>query len=181
MRRLFAYDLDGLVSFLGDAIAANLPETEIENLRMWNNIAAQLLQIPWAQIVVAEVEKSTAVPVPPSGLDSILQKMSSRGISEKSLTQLAESLGVTVGAKSGRSIEDYSWAYEFKARLFFWSKVARKALEEDQRLRAEFGERSYDQLDYETQQRLKRRIREGVKQYAKRNGKSFPVPRLTPV
>lgn len=180
MRRLFARDQEGFVLFLGDAIAVSLPKSEVTNLQMWGAVGAHLLQMASGQNIATQPNQMTTIPSPPFGLNGILQNMKDRGISGNSLIQLAETLGITVGAKPGRSIEDYSREYELKARLS-WREVARKRLEDDPELRAEFGGRSYDELEFETKGRVVNRIREGVRQYAIRNGKPFPVPRETAV
>jgi hypothetical protein len=56
-----------------------------------------------------------------------------------------------------------------------WTEVARKSLQENPELREEFGGRDYDSLEYQQQDSLKNRIREGVKNWEQRNSKEFPA------
>jgi len=59
-----------------------------------------------------------------------------------------------------------------------WAQVTRRSLAENDDIRDEFQGRSYDTLGFEQQQSLMNRIREGVRSYAKRTGKPFPIENI---
>ena len=56
-----------------------------------------------------------------------------------------------------------------------WTEVARKNLKENPEIREEFGGREFDSLDFTQKESLKGRIREGVKNWASRNGRPMPA------
>ena len=53
--------------------------------------------------------------------------------------------------------------------------MARERLRENLELRDEFGGRDFESLNFEEQENLKNRIREGVRSYAERTGRPFPI------
>ena len=57
-----------------------------------------------------------------------------------------------------------------------WTEVATKRLQENADVRAEFGGRDFSSLTLEEKEILRNRVREGVRSYAERTGKLFPLP-----
>jgi hypothetical protein len=99
-----------------------------------------------------------------------------QGVSIKALTNLLSEVGVPFRGQPGKTPKDYSREYGLKA-ILSWRGVAERTLENDPETRQEFGGRTYAALTFEEKEHLKHRIREGVRSYAKRTGKPFPVPR----
>ncbi|MGB0009333.1 MAG: hypothetical protein WBP97_19715, partial [Candidatus Sulfotelmatobacter sp.] len=64
--------------------------------------------------------------------------------------------------------------YEWK-KVMSWTQVTRRSLDENEDIRDEFRARTYDSLTFEQRQNLMNRIREGVRSYAERMGKPFPI------
>ncbi len=77
--------------------------------------------------------------------------------------------------RPGRTPEDYSSEYALKAKGLSWSALTEHALENDPETRREFGGRKYDELTIEEKERLENRIRQGVRSYAERAGKPWPL------
>jgi len=78
-------------------------------------------------------------------------------------------------SQPGRPTKDYSREYELKESGLSWTQVTRQSLLENADIREEFGGRTFDSLSLAHQQTLSNRIREGVRSYAERTGKPFPI------
>lgn len=92
----------------------------------------------------------------------------------KALTNLLSAVGVPLGGRPGRSPKDYSSEYELKAAGRPWSAVAQHTLQNDAETRQEFESSKYSALTVAQRATLRNRVREGVRSYAKRVGRSFP-------
>ena len=93
------------------------------------------------------------------------------------VSKFLQLIGLEIGGRPGRPTKDYSREYELKVTKS-WAQVAAQALLENAELREEFGGRTYESLPFEEQENLKNRIREGVRSYAERMGKPFPIERV---
>jgi hypothetical protein len=99
-----------------------------------------------------------------------------RALSLSMLQTLLLPLRPLLTAQPGRPTRDYSREYEWKASGMSWTDVATKHLQENAATRAEFGGRDFGSLTFEEKENLRNRIREGVRSYAERAGKPFPLP-----
>jgi hypothetical protein len=175
LHRVFADDSAGLVEFLGDGIAGSLSEKDLENLQEMFKVAFLVPKLPFRIEPSPDLEKASQVPSISPGIGAILQLIAGSGIiALGSLKELAELLGFEIGGKPGRPTKDYSREYDSKASGLSWTGVARQALLEDSGLRFEFGDKSFDSLNFEQQEMLKHRVRQGVTSFAKRTGKPLP-------
>jgi hypothetical protein len=100
-----------------------------------------------------------------------------RVLSLSMLQTLIPPLKPLLTSQPGRPVQDYSREYEWKKSMS-WAQVTRRSLAENDDIRDEFQGRSYDTLGFEQQQSLMNRIREGVRSYAKRTGKPFPIENI---
>jgi len=175
MFRLYATDSDGFVEILGDAIASQISTEDLNKLSSWPKNAAPVFN--WlAQLgSLRPPERAFVLPQMPRELAEALQRLASgQGVSLNAVKNLLPLFGIPVGGQPGRQPKDYSREYNLKARLS-WSQVARISLQENAELREEFGDRDFDSLDLRQQEALQNRIRAGVKSYAEREGKPFPI------
>jgi len=78
-----------------------------------------------------------------------------------------------LSSRPGRPTKDYSREFEWKFTMS-WTEVAQKSLRENPDFREEFAGREFDSLDFEQREALKGRIREGVKSWARKNGRQMP-------
>lgn len=99
-----------------------------------------------------------------------------RGLSISVLHGIVLPFRALLPAQPGRPIEDYSREYEWKASGMSWTEVAEKHFQENADVREEFGASDFGSLTFENKETLKSRVREGVRSYAEREGKTFPLP-----
>lgn len=78
-------------------------------------------------------------------------------------------------SQAGRPAKDYSREYELKQSGLSWSQVTRQSLRDNDDIRAEFGGRTYDSFSFEQREALIKRIQQGVKSYAERKDKTYPI------
>ncbi len=97
-----------------------------------------------------------------------------QGVPIKSLLDLLSAIGFPLGGKPGRTPKDYSNEYALKAAGHTWSAVTARRLEVDPETAEEFGGRKFKALTFEEKERLKNRVREGVRSYANQMNKPFP-------
>jgi hypothetical protein len=172
LRRVFADDIPAMTEFLGDAIAASLPRTELEALDEWCKLGLMILHSVSGSATESKPTNSTIVPTPPIGLSGVIQGLApNRRISQNSLKTLATLLGFEVRGMPGRPTEDYSREFDLKMTGLSWSDLARQMIAENSDLRAEFGGVDYDSLDRARQETVTNRIRQGVIGFAKRTGR----------
>ena len=100
---------------------------------------------------------------------------SGRELSFAALQNLLVPFRPLLSSAPGRPTKDYSREYGWKAAGRSWTEVARQSLQENSELREEFSGRDFESLSFEQQENLKNRIREGVRSYAERIGKPFPI------
>jgi hypothetical protein len=179
LQRMFAGDPEGLTKFLVNGIGATLPLQQLKALGVLVNFVVALTKLPFREQSSATTESSVpTIPEIPAGLAALVQSMgASSGIPKDAASKILGFIGLELGGKPGRPGKDYSREYDLKATMS-WAKVARQMLSENAELRAEFGGRDFASLPFEQKQNLTHRIREGVKSYAERTGKPFPIPKF---
>ena len=118
---------------------------------------------------------AASIPVLPAGLAAHVQSMASSGISKDTAAKFFRLIGLEVGGRPGRPSKDYSREYDLKASGLSWSNVARRALEEKPEIKEEFGGRTFQSLSFQERTNLTNRIREGVRSYAERTSRPFPI------
>jgi hypothetical protein len=180
LHSLFADNSEGLAKFLTDVLGATLSRQQLGALAELVGLVVASSKLPFKELAELKEQLSTTeltprIPEPPSGLTSLVQFMGASGISKDTASKFFELIGLEVGGKPGRPTKDYSGEYEAKASGLSWTKVASKSLRENPEFREEFGERDFQSLTFEERETLKNRIREGVRTYAERTGKPFPI------
>jgi hypothetical protein len=182
LHRMFSDDPEGLTKFISDALAASLSKKELEALighvGLVVSVSKLFLGHQAPTTSSASTELTPKIPELPPGLVALVQSMST-GISKDAASRFFELIDLKIGGKPGRRVKDYSREYDLKTRGS-WTDVATKMLNENSELRKEFGGREFDSLTFEEQESLRNRIREGVRSYAGRTGKPFPIERITP-
>lgn len=175
--REFTGDQERLRQFLEDAIACHSTGEEIQELGELPKRIEEYL-IPIALVGSAVEEKRAELgPEMAKALEVLRQGHSLTLPMVKKLLPLA---GIPLGGRRGRKPKDYSREYEWKQSGLSWSEVTIRAMEAEQDLKEEFQGRRFDKLDYRQQESLMKRIQEGVKSFAHRTRKPFPIiPSLT--
>jgi hypothetical protein len=182
LHREFADNPEALTKFLSDALAVTLSRQQLGALAGLVALIVAFVKLPFKEPTEHKEQPSTTeltptIPEPPAGLVSLVQSMGASGISKDTASKFLQLIGLEIGGRPGRPTKDYSREYELKATKS-WTQVAAQALLENAELREEFGGRTYESLPFEEQENLKNRIREGVRSYAERMGKPFPIERV---
>jgi hypothetical protein len=186
MHRLFVDNPAGLTELLSDGLAATFSRKQLDALSDLVKFFLAAFNLPFKQPADANEQPSgakeqassalvPAIPELPVGLASLVESMSASGITKDTPRKLFDLMGLEVGGKPGRPAKDYSREYEWKASGLSWTKVARRSLEENPEIRSEFRGRAFQSLLLQEQISLKNRIREGVRSYAERTGRTFPI------
>jgi hypothetical protein len=178
VKKQFEGDDKRFVDFFADCVALNVQDENV--------LRAAMEWLPKIDASLAIAEKlSVAIESDQGGIRSdVLETLakilgdvaSGRQVSLSMLQSLFVPFRPVLSSQPGRPAKDYSREYAWKAKMS-WTDVATKSLQENEELRAEFGGRSFDSLDYAQRDSLRERIREGVKNWAERNGKPYPIPR----
>jgi hypothetical protein len=180
LRQLFADDPTGLTEFIVDGLAGTFSQKELEGLNQLLKLILSLTKLPFREQVREQlsppIEVSPTIPELPEELVAHIQSMVTSGIPKDATSRFFELIGLDVGGKPGRHPKDYSREYELKTR-HSWPEVAQIALEENAELREEFGGLDFDSLDFRQREALTNRIRQGVRSYAERAGRPFPIKR----
>ena len=176
--RIFVDKPEALNAFLSDALAVSFSRQELVKLSDLLKFFVSLTKLPFKEqspSAPSPADSKPSVPELPAGLGALAQLMAASGISKESACKFLELMGLKVGGKPGRPVKDYSREYELKASGLSWTEVARKSLRENPEFCEEFGKRDFQSLTFEERENLKNRIREGVRNYAERAGKPFPI------
>jgi hypothetical protein len=179
LHRMFSDDPEGLTKFISDALAASLPQEQLNALLKLVKLVVSVSTLLFKGQVATtttSTELGPPIPDPPPALVTLVQSMTMSGISKDGASRFFELIGLKTGGKPGRPVKDYSREYDLKASGS-WTDVASLMLRENAELRDEFGDRDFDSLTFEEQENLRNRIREGVRSYAERTGKPFPIKR----
>jgi hypothetical protein len=174
--REFAGDYERLVDYLADSVAINTDEEALTKAREWpSKLDAVLEFFERAPASPEEKQKATAEFV--AALGHAVDYLSTRGgLSLAILQSLVLPFRALLPGQLGRPTKDYSKEYEWKRLGMSWTEVAAQHLKDNAETRAEFGGRDFDFLTFEQKENLRNRIREGVRSYAERAGKPFPLP-----
>jgi hypothetical protein len=179
LHSLFADNSDGSAKFLTDLLAATLSRQQLGALAELVALVVASSKLPFKESEHKEQAWTTGlvptIPEPPPGLASLVQSMGASGISKDMASKFFDLIGLEVGGWPGRPIKDYSREYELKASGLSWTKVASQVLRENPEFRQEFGERDFRFLTLKERGNLWRRIREGVRSYAKRKIVKYPA------
>ena len=174
LQKYFNGDGDGFRRFLVNVISAHTPKEDHWQLetvlllsksifRLIDDIQGDARPLGDAKVLEADFR------------DVLARLAGGEGLSIRTLTNLLSGIGVPLGGQPGRRPRDYSKEYDWKHSGLSWTEVARKSLVENGEMRTEFGGRDFGSLDLAQQESLKHRIREGVKSYADRTGKLYPI------
>jgi hypothetical protein len=177
LHRVFAANPEGLTKFLSDTLAAALPKNQLRALRELVTLVVSFSKLPFKE-QSSRSESMPTMPEAPPELADLFQMMSESGITKDAASRFFELLGLEVGGRPGRPPKDYSREYELKASGLSWPKIARQSILENAEIRDEFGGRDFDSLNFQERESLTNRIREGVRSYAERVGKPFPIKRV---
>jgi hypothetical protein len=178
IRRIFANDYDGFINFLGDAVALNTDQERLIELKKWTRHAGSILKLLNLGDSASPDKKGRALrDLGEAALALLNLVRKGRGLSLSMLQTLIPPLKPLLPSQPGRPVQDYSCEYEWKKSMS-WTHVTRRSLAENDDIREEFQGRSYETLRVEQQQSLVNRIREGVRSYAKRTGKPFPIENI---
>lgn len=176
LKREFGSDYDRFVEFLGDAVAGSMEEEALQKARDWPAKLESIFKLgnKLSSAPQAEQDKARSDLLEAVGR-ALNYLQSGRGPSLSMFQSLLVTLRPLLKGQSGRPPKDYAQEYEWKASGLSWTDVARRCLQENPDLRTEFGGRDFDSLKFEEQENLRHRIREGVKSYAVRMVKPFPL------
>jgi len=171
LRQWFQGDADGFSRFLVDILSVRTAEE-------YQQLDTAVLLFKSIFRLMEDIKSDTATKensVLQAHLKDVLASLvAGRGLSIKALINLVSGVGIPLGGQPGRHPSDYSREYAWKSGLS-WTEVARKSLSENPDIRDEFRGRDFDSLTFQQQEGLKHRIREGVKSYAERLKKPFPI------
>jgi hypothetical protein len=176
---MFADSAEGLAKFVRNALAT-LSRQQLDALAQLVALIVALYKLPFKESSEHKQQQSASTSIPaipelPVGLATLVQSMAASGISKDTASKFFDSIGLEVGGKPGRPAKDYSREYELKASGLSWTKVASQVLEENAVIREEFAGRNFQSLTFQERENLTNRIREGVRSYAERAGKPFPI------
>ncbi len=176
LQREFGNDYDRIVEFFADGIAVNAEEEALRKTRDWPQKLESLFKLfdRFSSAPEEEQEKVRSDLMEALGR-ALSYLQSGRGPSLSMLQDLLLPLRPLLTGQAGRPPKDYSREYEWKVSGLSWTQVTRRSLQENLELRAEFGGREFDSLTFEEREGLTNRIRQGVKSYAERVGKPFPL------
>jgi hypothetical protein len=176
LQRIFGSDYERFVDFFGDAVAFNTEQELLDTLNKWAANLESIFKLIELASSAPQATKGKALRDLGQAFLAVL-KLVKRGreLSLSMLHTLLRPLKPLLLSQPGRPPKDYSREYELKQSGLSWSQVARQSLIENDDIREEFGGRTYDVLNFEQREVVTKRIREGVKSYAERAGKTFPI------
>ena len=174
LHRIFVDNPAGLTEFLRDGLAASFTRKELEAISELGVFILSFSSLFRQDELTPQSESLAKVPELPFGLADLVHSMKISGISKDSGFRFLKLIGLEVGGRPGRPTKDYSREYELKKSLS-WTNVTRQRLQDNLELRDEFDGRYFDSLNFEEQENLKNRIREGVRSYAERTGRPYPI------
>jgi hypothetical protein len=186
IRRSFLFILDlqqhfqgkseGLTEFLTNLIAAHAPKEDYAQLQTAILLFKSVFRL--MDDVRNDARQGQNVSTLETDFRDVLEHLAAgKGLSIKAVLNLVSGVGIPLGGQPGRPPRDYSREYDWKASGLSWTEVTRKSLVENPEMRDEYRGREFDSLDFEQQESLKHRIEVGVKSYAERVGKLFPIDR----
>jgi hypothetical protein len=175
LKRIFGDDYEGFLAFFADAVAHQTDEEVLIKLKKWLPSLVPIVKLIKQTTSVPQAEQSRAFSNLGQAIFSVLNLVrKGRDLSLTMLQTLLLPLKPFLTGQPGRPPKDYSREYEWKKSMS-WTQVTRRSLLENEDLREEFQGRTYDELTLAQQLSLMSRIREGVRSYAERTGKPFPI------
>lgn len=165
MQREFSGDPDGLKQFLGDSVAARTEESDLDELNRLFRFLVALTRFLGKQI--SQPDSADGRKNEESGR-ALAEALEGQSLSFATLKKLALHLGLAVGGRGGRKPKDYSAEHSWKIAGATWTEVAKRALQKDTSLQAEFSGQTFDDLDYRQQEALRKRMQQGVRTYLKK-------------
>jgi len=180
-QREFGDDYERIVNALTDHVALNTPDEALRKASDWprklESILKTLEDVNTSPEQKAKLNSEVRV-----AIGRVLDYLSrGRGLSISVLKDIVLPFRALLPAQPGRPTEDYGEQYGWKASGMSWTEVAMKYFEDNPDVRAEFGGQDFGSLTLEEKELLKGRIREGVRSYAEREGKPFPLPELASI
>jgi hypothetical protein len=176
LQREFGSDYDRFLQFFADGIAVSMEEEALRKASDWPAKLESILKLVDRASSAPQAEQEKIRSDLTQGLGRAFNYLrSGRGPSISMLQNLLLPLRPLLTGQAGRPPKDYSREYEWKASGLSWTEVARRSLQENPETLTEFGGRNFGSLTFEEKENLKHRIREGVKSYAERTRKPFPV------
>jgi hypothetical protein len=186
IRRSFLFMLDlqkhfqgesgGLTEFMTNVIAAHAPKEDHAQLQTAILFFKSLFRL--MDDFKSDAQQGDNARTLESDIQDVLVRLAAgQGLPIKALINLVSAIGIPLGGQPGRPPRDYSREYDWKASGLSWTAVTRKSLVENPEMRDEFSGRDFDSLDFAQQESLKHRIEVGVKSYAERVRKTFPIDR----
>ena len=175
LKREFGTDYEGFMDLIADGVATSFDDDLLRQSKEW---PAQLKTfIGLFDDTSPESDQKKLQFGLLAAFGNVLNEIGSgRGISFSKLRTLLVPLQPYLSGQPGRRPKDYSREYAWKASGLSWSEVARRHLQENSETSSEFGGREFASLTFEEKENLKGRVREGVRSYAERTGKIFPLP-----
>jgi hypothetical protein len=175
IQQWFGDDYYGFASFFADCLAVNTKEEVLRKGSDWPPKLEALVKAIKKMGLVPQAEQTNVWSDVFIAFSEVLADLQSgRDLSVSMLQGVFRPLRPLLPGQVGRRPKDYSREYDWKHSMS-WTQVARKSLTENPDIRDEFGARTFDSLSLEEQQALTSRIREGVRSYAQRTGKPFPI------
>jgi hypothetical protein len=176
LQKHFQGESAGLIEFLTNVIAAHAPKEDRAQLQTAILLFKSLFRL--MDDVKNDAQQGENARTLESDFREVLARLAAgQGLPIKAVMNLVSAIGIPLGGQPGRPPRDYSREYDWKASGLSWTAVTRKSLAENPEMRDEFGRRGFDSLDFEQQESLKHRIEVGVKSYAERVRKTFPIDR----
>jgi len=176
LQREFGNDYERFVEFFAEGVAVNAEEEALRKAIDWPSKLESIFKLVDQASSAPQAEQEKIRSDLAEALGNALNYLQSgRGLSLSMLQNLLLPLRPLLTSQAGRPPKDYSREYEWKASGLSWTQVTGRSLQENPELRAEFGGREFDSLTFEEREGLTNRIRQGVKSYAERVGKPFPL------
>jgi hypothetical protein len=171
----FGDDYGRVVDCLTDHVALTVEEEALRRASNWPHKLASILKT-LDDVNTSAEERQRVDSEFKAALARVLDYLSrGRGLSISLLQGIVLPFRALLPAQPGRPTEDYGKHYEWYASGMSWTEVATKHFEEDGDVRAEFGGRDFGSLTFEEKEILRNRVREGVRSYAERAGRPFPL------
>jgi hypothetical protein len=168
----FRSDFNAFRHFVVDVIASHAPQEENLQLERQLPILELLLNL-LEHMRKPDVSDPQASAARDAELRGLANRITNEGLSLEKLKNLVSLFGFQ-GGHPGRPTKDYSAEYDLRAQGRKWREVAEHAYRNDPDIRKVFGVTEYRQLTKDQQAVLMHRVREGIRAFAKREGKPFP-------
>ena len=175
-QREFGNDFERVVECLSYHIAVNSEDATLKQAADWPRKLESILKT-LGDANTSDEEKQKINSEFKGAIVRALDYLSrGRGLSISVLQGIVLPFRALLPAQPGRPVEDYEKQYNWKASGMSWTEVAARHFQENEDVRAEFAGRDFASLTFEEKELLRNRVREGVRSYAERTGRPFPIP-----